>query len=179
MSDAVVRHNMAAREGVARRGEAGLASVGGLVCPRRGGAIVVRSATRGGGLGEAISLFFRNYANFKGRSSRGAYWWWLLCGIVTRFGFLILERALFGADANDLGGVGPLTVLYLLATLAPELALGARRLHDSGRSGWWWLVAVVPILGVLLLLWLFAQPGARETNAFGPDVEAGRLVAAG
>ncbi|MBP6688369.1 MAG: DUF805 domain-containing protein [Hyphomonadaceae bacterium] len=130
------------------------------------------------GFGEAISLFFKNYANFNGRSSRGAYWWWLLCGLTVRFGLLLLEQALFGADANDLGGVGPLTVLFLLATLTPELALGARRLHDTGRSGWWWLVAIVPILGVLSLLWLFAQPGAREANAFGANAEAGRPVAA-
>ena len=43
------------------------------------------------GFGEAISLFFKNYANFNGRSSRGAYWWWLLCGLTVRFGLLLLE----------------------------------------------------------------------------------------
>ncbi len=137
------------------------------------------AANRDVGFGQAISLFLRNYANFNGRSSRGAYWWWLLCSIVIRLGILALERILLGADANDLGGVGPFTVLFLLATVVPEIALGARRLHDTGKSGWWLLVLLAPIVGVLLMLWFFAQPGARAANAFGPDVEAGRTAKAG
>lgn len=126
------------------------------------------------GIGGAISLFFRNYANFNGRSSRGAYWWWLLSSFVIRFGILALEKILLGADANDFGGVGPFTILFLLATLVPEISVGARRLHDADKSGWWLLVGLVPVLGWILVLWFLAQPGVRAANTFGPDVEAGR-----
>ncbi len=136
--------------------------------------MTTNGANREVGIGEAISLFFRNYANFNGRSSRGAYWWWLLSSIVIRLGILVLEHILLGADANDLGGVGPFTILFLLATLVPEIALGARRLHDTDKSGWWLLVGFVPVLGWLLILWFMAQPGVRAANTFGPDVEAGR-----
>ena len=128
------------------------------------------------GLSEAVPLFFKNYVNFNDRSSRGAYWWWIVASVVIRVALLTLEKSLFGADANDLAGVGPLTVLFLLATIVPEISIGARRPHDTSKSALWLLVGVIPVLGWLVLIWFLAQPGVRATNAFGPDVEAGRDV---
>lgn len=118
------------------------------------------------GFAEAITLFFRNYVNFQGRSSRGAYWWALLFYILVDVVLSLLIRAV-GPSLSVLMG------LWGLAVILPSIALSIRRLHDIGRSAWW-LLLVLTGVGVLLLLFWAAQPGQRATNRFGPDVEAGR-----
>jgi uncharacterized membrane protein YhaH (DUF805 family) len=104
--------------------------------------------------------------NFQGRSSRGAYWWWVLFCILIDVVLTLLVRA-SGASLSFLFGV------WGLAIILPSIALGFRRLHDIGRSAWWLLIGITGI-GVLLLIWWFCQPGQRATNRFGPDVEAGK-----
>ena len=71
------------------------------------------------------------------------------------------------------GGISPLNTLYSLAVLIPGIALSVRRLHDVGKLGWWFLIALT-IIGILLLIYWYVQPGQREENQFGPDVEAGK-----
>ena len=100
---------------------------------------------------EAISTCFRKYGDFSGRAARSEYWWWEL--------FLVLgtlAAALFGDKVS---------ALFSLATLLPSLAVGARRLHDVDKSGWWQLLWIVPIIGWLILLYWTLQPG-REPNRF-------------
>jgi uncharacterized membrane protein YhaH (DUF805 family) len=118
---------------------------------------------------EAGPLAFKNFANFQGRSSRGAYWWFILADILISFVLGFVDGLLFGAR----GTFGILSGLWTLATIIPSLSLGFRRMHDVDKSAWWLLIGLVPILG-LVLIYFAAQPGTRATNNFGPDTEAGR-----
>ena len=118
--------------------------------------------------GEAVQLFFSNYVNFTGRSSRGAYWWWVLAALLINIVLSIIDVGILGMAEFQ-----PFSNLFALATLIPGIALGVRRLHDVGRTGWWLLIALT-VIGILLLLFWFVQPGQRSENAFGPDVEAGK-----
>jgi uncharacterized membrane protein YhaH (DUF805 family) len=116
--------------------------------------------------GEAVRLYFANYANFRGRSSRGAYWWSVL------FYWLVMSTAAILQD-NAAGGV-ELTALVWIGLLLPNIAVTMRRLHDIGMSGWWWILLQVPILGFIFsLIWL-TKPGRRGPNDYGPDREEGR-----
>lgn len=105
----------------------------------------------------------KNYAGFSGRARRKEYWMFVL------FNFIA---------ALVLSGLGMVIdtqipyIVYLLAVLIPTLAVVFRRLHDTGRSGWWILISLVPLVGGIILLVFMASEGARETNAYGPDPKA-------
>jgi uncharacterized membrane protein YhaH (DUF805 family) len=71
------------------------------------------------------------------------------------------------------GFFGPVYGLYALATLIPGLALGVRRLHDVDRSGWWLLLAIIPLIGALVLFVWAVSEGTRGSNQFGDDPKAG------
>ncbi len=64
---------------------------------------------------------------------------------------------------------GVLTLLFSLGVLVPSLAVGVRRLHDTERIGWWWLIALIPFVGAIVLLVFMVIPGTRGANRFGPD----------
>jgi uncharacterized membrane protein YhaH (DUF805 family) len=63
-------------------------------------------------------------------------------------------------------------LLYLLAVVLPSLAVSVRRLHDTGRSGWWLLISIIPLIGTIVLIVLFATDGERQPNTYGPDPKA-------
>ena len=92
---------------------------------------------------ESISTCFGKYADFSGRATRPEYWWFFL--------FVLLGSA----AASLLGDI--VAGLFTLATLLPSLAAGARRLHDTNRSGWWLLLLLVPLIGFIVLLVMLAQ----------------------
>ena len=98
--------------------------------------------------GEAIKVCFNKFANFEGRARRSEYWWFILfvnlVGIVT---------------------CGISNIVFLV----PIIAVTARRLHDIGRSGWWQLVCLVPLVGAILLLIWTVQDSAPGTNEYGPN----------
>ncbi len=106
----------------------------------------------------------QKYAVFQGRERRTAFWMFALANAVISVGLLLLSRGipLFSS----------LTVLYDLLILVPALALGARRLHDTGRSGWWLVASLVPLIGPLLLIWFFVQESDAGDNAYGPNPKA-------
>jgi uncharacterized membrane protein YhaH (DUF805 family) len=120
---------------------------------------------------DSISLFFKNYFNFEGRSSRGAYWYWVLASMAIAIILTILDYILFGEATLD--GVAPLGTIFNLIALVPGVALTVRRLHDIGRSGWWVLL-ILTIVGLIPLIYWYCQPGNRHPNKFGNDHEAGR-----
>jgi uncharacterized membrane protein YhaH (DUF805 family) len=92
----------------------------------------------------------KKYTEFTGRATRSEYWYFFL------FNFLIAcGLAIIGAFVHFLM---VLYFLYALGVLLPSLAVGIRRLHDIGKSGWWLFIALVPLLGALYLLYLFCQP---------------------
>ncbi|MDB6179686.1 DUF805 domain-containing protein [Paracoccus sp. Z330] len=116
----------------------------------------------------AVRNVLKHYASFSGRAKRPEYWWWVL------FVFLLLLAArlidysvimpLLGATSDQRPNSQPLSVMVALATLLPTLAVGARCLHDTGRSGWWLLVGLVPVVGILVLLYFFLKPNAEENR---------------
>ena len=101
----------------------------------------------------AIKTCLQKYADFNGRATRPEFWWFFL-------GQLIV-LAVTGMVSNLLYGVAA------LAMLLPGLAVGARRMHDLGKTAWLLLVGLIPVLGALLLLYWFAQPGEPGANAYG------------
>ncbi|HEY8980241.1 MAG TPA: DUF805 domain-containing protein, partial [Streptomyces sp.] len=68
--------------------------------------------------------------------------------------------------------LGILSIIYSLAVLLPSLGVSVRRLHDTGKSGWWILIALIPLAGVIILIVFLATEGKREPNAYGPDPKA-------
>ncbi len=90
---------------------------------------------------------WHNFGNFEGRSSRPAFWYFCLVNLIVVFMCLFLDVAIFGEADFPV-----LTALYGLAAVIPGLSLSVRRLHDAGRSGWWLLVGVVPVVGQLAVL---------------------------
>jgi uncharacterized membrane protein YhaH (DUF805 family) len=102
---------------------------------------------------------FSNYAKFKGRSNRAEYWWFFLANLIIA---LILTFVL-GSGSN----LTLLSDLFELAVFVPTLSLLVRRLHDTGRSGWWFFLGLIPILGQLVLIYFLAQAGSPEPNRYG------------
>ena len=108
---------------------------------------------------------WNNYANFAGRSQRAAYWYFALVHLIVVFMCLFVDVAVFD---------GPiLTGLYALATVIPGWSLTVRRLHDAGRSGWWLLVGVIPVLGHLAVLVLLTEDSQSGSNQYGPNPKGG------
>ena len=109
----------------------------------------------------AIERAFRNYFGFSGRSTRAEYWWWVL--------FVSVAPTILGVVGAIIGVGGILNGLFSLVTLVPGFALGARRLHDINKSGWWLLLMFAILIGwIILIVWAIKQ-GDRETNKYGPD----------
>ena len=100
-----------------------------------------------------------NYAKFNGRASRAEFWYFALCSLLLNLGRGIFQL-LFPAYL--------LPVLYGLAMFVPNIAVNARRLHDTDRSGWWQLIALIPLLGAIILLVFLGQKGQPNSNRFGP-----------
>jgi uncharacterized membrane protein YhaH (DUF805 family) len=83
---------------------------------------------------EAVQSCFRQYFGFGGRARRSEFWYWTLFTILAGIVLGVIDGMLFGWEDED---AGPISGLFSLATLIPGLAVGWRRLHDTGRSGWW------------------------------------------
>lgn len=94
---------------------------------------------------ESIRVCFSKYADLNGRAARSEYWWFAL--------FILIASLVLSKLSPILGGV------FSLATLLPSIAAAARRLHDTNRSGWWQLVAIVPVVGIIVLVVFLAQEG--------------------
>ena len=110
------------------------------------------------GFGEAISQAFKNLFTFNGRASRSAYWWFAL------FLFIIaIVLDIVGAAA----GTKAIQYLVDLVIFVLSLALQVRRLHDTNRSGFWWFIAIIPIVGSIVLLVFNCLPGTPGPNKFG------------
>lgn len=107
------------------------------------------------------------YAVFSGRARRKEYWFFILFNAIFAIAAMILDYRL-GFTIEDLG-YGPLYLVYALATLIPGLAVTVRRLHDVGKSGWYFLFGFIPLVGGLILLYFAIMPGDPGHNEYGPD----------
>lgn len=105
----------------------------------------------------------KQYVDFNGRASRTEFWMFAL------FNFLI---SLVLAIIDVVVGLGFLQPIYALAVLLPALAVSVRRLHDTGRAGWWLLLILLPLIGPIILIVFWVQDSNPGDNAFGPNPKA-------
>lgn len=104
-------------------------------------------------------VVLENYANFNGRARRAEYWWFVLANIIVSIVFQIIDSII---GLPIFGG------LYGLAVLIPAIAVTIRRLHDVDKSGWFILLAFIPLVN-FYLIYLLAIEGTRGQNQYGPD----------
>lgn len=112
---------------------------------------------------------WHKYFEFTGRSHRAEFWFFILFNMLIGFALSFLDSVLgtLGESGN-----GVINGLYSFLVLAPSLAVGARRLHDTNRSGWWQLLLFIPVLGILVLIFWWASEGDVGDNAHGEDPRA-------
>ncbi|GHD62274.1 DUF805 domain-containing protein [Jeongeupia chitinilytica] len=106
----------------------------------------------------------KKYAVFSGRARRKEYWMFTLFNIIFALALGVIEAII---SSNGLLGI-----VYSLALLIPGVAVSVRRLHDTDHSGWWLLIGLIPIIGVIVLLVFMVQEGGASENQYGPDPKA-------
>jgi len=109
---------------------------------------------------------WKNYINFQGRARRKAYWMFILFNLIALVILGLIESAIGLSGQN---GYGILTGLYTLAMILPLIALAVRRLHDTGRSGWWILIGLVPLVGPIVLIVFYVTDSQPGSNQYGPN----------
>ena len=114
-------------------------------------------------------VVFDNYSNFSGRASRSEYWYFMLCNFLV----IVLTIALGVICTAAFGEIGVVfTIIYFiyaLAMLIPNIAVLVRRLHDVNKSGWFYFVALIPVIGSFWLLFLLFTAGDEGENDYGSD----------
>ena len=106
------------------------------------------------GFAEAVKSFWSNYAMFKGRARRSEYWFIQLFLIITNVAVGAIDLVLMNGDVDRFianGGGGIVGLVWIFVTIVPALAVLVRRLHDTGKSGWWVLMGFVPFAGAIVL----------------------------
>lgn len=119
------------------------------------------------GFGQAVASGLRQYARFSGRASRSEFWWFAL--------FVLIVAGLAGI-IDVLAGTAFVYPVAVIALFLPFLAVAVRRLHDTGRSGWYYLLLFIPLVGLIVYV-RWAQQGERADNAYGPPTTAARPLA--
>ena len=109
----------------------------------------------------------KKYTVFSGRARRKEYWYFALFNIIISF-ILIFIDSIFGTF-NWEAGYGVFSTIYSLAVLLPALGVSIRRLHDTGRSGWWILIGFIPLIGAIVLLIFFVKDSQPGENQYGPN----------
>ena len=109
----------------------------------------------------------KQYADFGGRARRKEYWLFVAINLLVAGALAFVDGVVGTFDPQS--GAGLLSGLYSLAVLVPGLAVSFRRLHDTGRSGWWLLLAFIPVVGFLVLIYFFVQDSEAGANAYGPN----------
>ena len=104
---------------------------------------------------------WKKYATFSGRARRKEYWMFVLFNMLIAFGVNVVDAVL--------GMEGLLGGLYSLAVLIPGWAVFTRRMHDIGKSGWWWLIGLVPVVGAIVLIVFACTDSQPGDNAYGPN----------
>ena len=127
------------------------------------------------GFGEAVKSFWSNYSQFKGRSLRSEYWWIQLFLVLTNLAVAGIDLVLMDGDVDRFianGGGGIVGLVWILVTIVPALAVLVRRLHDSGKSGWWAFIGFVPLVGGIFLLVFTVLDSDAGENKFGESPKA-------
>ena len=118
-----------------------------------------------------LDILTNKYADFKGRARRKEYWMWTLYYTVILLFAMVLDNAL-GLNFEFLGqnlGYGWLYTTIGITHLIPGLGIVVRRLHDVGKSGWFYLIILIPLIGFIWILVLFCTDGIKEDNKWGSN----------
>ncbi|MBF0437098.1 MAG: DUF805 domain-containing protein [Magnetococcales bacterium] len=109
----------------------------------------------------------KKYAVFNGRSRRKEYWYFSLFGMLLLLSLSVVDFFIGTFDAE--AGIGLLGGVYAFATFLPSLAVMVRRLHDTGRSGWWSLIFLIPLFGPIIIIIFLVQNSKPGENQYGPN----------
>jgi uncharacterized membrane protein YhaH (DUF805 family) len=112
-------------------------------------------------------VVLKKYATFSGRAQRAEYWYFLLFSTLIVIALSVIDG--MTGSYNEDTGWGLLSGLYSLAVLLPSIAVGARRLHDTSRTGWWLLIGLIPVIGTIVLIVFFVLDSTPGDNAYGPN----------
>src|SRR4051794_17813646 len=122
----------------------------------------------------------KQYTDFNGRARRTEFWMFVLFSAIASaiLGLVdsLIGTARFIASGGYFYSPGVLGGIYGLAVLVPTLAVGVRRLHDTDRTGWWWLLWLIPIVGQIILIVFWALEGTPGPNQYGPDPKQDAMV---
>jgi uncharacterized membrane protein YhaH (DUF805 family) len=108
----------------------------------------------------------KKYAVFSGRARRKEYWYFFLFNIIVSIILLAIDVAT-GSLSSE-AGAGLWQGIYMLAVLIPYIAVSVRRVHDTNRSGWWLLIGLIPLIGIVLLVFM-VQDSKPAENQFGSN----------
>ena len=115
----------------------------------------------------AVKTCFSKYATFSGRASRSEYWFFYLFTIIASIVTWVIDTMLLGYSSEDTGAI---SLIFQIIIILPSIAVGARRLHDIGKSGWWQLL-ILTIIGIILLIVWFATIGSSKKNKYGNPIK--------
>ena len=120
------------------------------------------------GFSDAVqNVLMNNYANLDGRASRSEYWWFVLFNLIVNIVTFVIDSTLGTMVTYDMGYVG---LIAFLALLLPTVSVSVRRLHDIGKSGWWILLAIIPIvnfIGIFVIIVFTIMEGEEQPNQYG------------
>ena len=128
---------------------------------------------------ESVKSFWSNYSKFKGRARRSEYWWIQLFLVLTNLAVAAIDLVLMNGDVERFianGGGGIVGLIWILVTIVPALAVLVRRLHDTGKSGWWALIGFVPLVGGIVLLVFTVLDSDAGENSHGPSPKDSNLT---
>jgi len=114
---------------------------------------------------QAIRHSLERYAVFSGRASRAEFWWFQLFNFLGTFATGFLDGLIAGTN----GGVAVLSAIWALALLLPSISVLVRRLHDIDRTGWWFWIMLLPMIGMIVLLVFTLIRGTEGPNRYGPS----------
>lgn len=116
--------------------------------------------------GQSISRCFSKYCTFTGRASRSEYWWWILFTAIIGLLFGI-PSGLQSIHESSPSGLPVISYIVSAVLFFPSLGVLFRRLHDTGKSGWWWLIGFIPVVGTIILIVFCCQPSQTFPNQYG------------
>jgi uncharacterized membrane protein YhaH (DUF805 family) len=108
----------------------------------------------------------KKYAVFEGRARRKEYWFFVLFNVLISIALGFIDRLTGNVDPET--GIGILSGIYALGVMIPGMAVSVRRLHDTGRSGWWLLITFVPVIGAIVFFYFMVLDSNPESNEYGP-----------
>lgn len=112
----------------------------------------------------------KKYAVFSGRAQRAEYWFFALFNLIISIVLMFVDAGIGTIDMQS--GMGLFGVVYSLAVLIPGIAVSVRRLHDTNHSGWWLLIGLIPLIGLIVLIIFMVQDSNAGDNQYGANPKA-------